>query len=65
MLQLNVKVLSQNDFRRLSLQALALTVSQPIVVEPTPHQGSAADFPILIIFKHSHLSLFHLYVVVY
>ena len=36
-----------------------------IVVEPSSIQGLAADYPILIIFKHSRLTLFHVYVVVY
>lgn len=35
-----------------------------IVVEPSPHQGLAADCPIFNIFKPSHLGLFHPYVVV-
>ena len=36
-----------------------------IVVEPSPIRSLVADCPMIIIFKHSHLSLFHLYVVVY
>lgn len=36
-----------------------------IVVEPSSIRGLAADCPIYIIFKHSHLPLFHDYVVVY
>ena len=46
-------------FRTLVLQTPLLTVERPSI------QGFAADCPMLIIFKHSHLSLFHLYVVVY
>lgn len=36
-----------------------------IVVEPSPVRSLVADCPIYIIFKHSHLPLFHDYVVVY
>lgn len=36
-----------------------------IVVELFPIQDLAADCPILIIFKHSRLTIFHIYVVVY
>ena len=36
-----------------------------IVVEPSPIRSLVADCPMIIIFKRSHLSLFHLYVVVY
>lgn len=42
-----------------------LTAFQPMVVEPYPVRVLAADFPILIIFKLSHLCVFHHYVVVY
>lgn len=35
-----------------------------LVVEPSPVRGLAADCPILLIFKHSHLGLFHPYAVV-
>ena len=41
------------------------TPSHGIVVEPSPIRSSAADYPILIIFQHSRLGLFHPYVVVY
>ena len=46
-------------FRALALQTPLLTV------EPSPIRSLAADCPILVIFKHSHISIFHLYVVVY
>lgn len=36
-----------------------------LVVEPFPIRDLAADCPIHIIFKHSHLNFFHPYVVVY
>ena len=45
-------------FRTLVLQTPLLTV------EPSPFRSLAADCPILAIFEHSHISLFHLYVVV-
>lgn len=35
-----------------------------MVVEPSPIRSLVADCPIFIIFKHSHLGLFHPYVVV-
>ena len=35
-----------------------------IVVEPSSVRGLAADCPIFIVFKHSHLRLFHRYAVV-
>nr|DAP86209.1 MAG TPA: hypothetical protein [Caudoviricetes sp.] len=38
---------------------------QRIVVELFPIRNLAADCPILIIFKHSHLIIFHIYAVVY
>ena len=44
---------------------LPLTAFQPMVVEPYPVRVLAADFPILVIFKLSHLCIFHHYVVVY
>nr|DAV08953.1 MAG TPA: hypothetical protein [Caudoviricetes sp.] len=34
-----------------------------IVVEPFPIRNLAADFPIPILFKPSHLTIFHVYVV--
>lgn len=34
-----------------------------IVVEPSPLRGLVADCPIYIVFKHSHLGIFHPYVV--
>lgn len=40
-----------------------LTAFQPMVVEPFPIRDLAADYPIYIIFKHSHLGVFHPYVV--
>ena len=46
-------------------QSLAMYSHHGIVVEPSSVRGLAADCPMIIIFKHSHLSLFHLYVVVY
>ena len=46
-------------------EACASTPRNRIVVEPSSIQGSAADYPIHIIFKHSRLGLFHPYVVVY
>ena len=45
-------------FRALALQTPLLTV------EPSPFRSLAADRPILTIFKHSRISIFHLYVVV-
>nr|DAH32549.1 MAG TPA: hypothetical protein [Caudoviricetes sp.]DAN00814.1 MAG TPA: hypothetical protein [Caudoviricetes sp.] len=36
-----------------------------MVVEPYSIRALVADCPILIIFKHSHLTIFHVYVVVY
>ena len=42
-----------------------LTAFQPIVVEPSPVRGLAADRPyIQIVFIHSRLRMFHRYVVV-
>ena len=42
-----------------------ILLSLEIVVEPSPIRSLAADYPIFIIFKHSHLIIFHIYVVVY
>ena len=46
------------------MAVLLLLISQGIVVEPSAIRGLVADCPIFIIFKHSHLGLFHPYVVV-
>ena len=46
------------------MAVLLLLISQGIVVEPSPIRSLVADCPIFIILKHSHLGLFHPYVVV-
>lgn len=46
-------------------QSLAILLSIEIVVGRSPIRGFEADYPILIILERSHLSLFHLYAVVY
>lgn len=46
-------------------QSLAILLPYGIVVGRFPVRDFEADYPILIILKHSHLSLFHLYAVVY
>ena len=46
------------------MAVLLLLSSQGIVVEPSAIRGLVADCPIFIIFKHSHLGLFHPYAVV-
>ena len=50
---------------RPTLKHLFLTPFQVMVDEPFPIRNLAADNPILIVFKHSRLRIFHRYVVVY
>ena len=45
-------------------EILFSTPRHGIVVEPFSIRDSAADYPIFLIFKHSQLSIFHLFVVV-
>ncbi len=50
-------------FRAPHFRALAPTPATRIVVEPSPVRGLAADCPICMIFRPSHLGLFHPYAV--